>query len=142
MQKKQKKKQLSHGQRVRQAKDLARAQMVQDQLEAKVAEAKSRSKKVQSRRALWEDINSATTDETRKAIKGPGRFDALNDESDDGKDDIQPFHGDTEIKVIDGVQVPAFATGLTMTMSLGPSFTTDTKKLVEKPAEKSVEDIT
>lgn len=113
---------------MRHAKGLARAEMIQDQLAAKVADAKSRSRKVQSRRALWADINAVSKDETRKTIKGPGRFDSLHDNSeDDGTDEVRPFHGDTEIKVINGVQVPAFATGQTFTMSLGPALQDHTK---------------
>lgn len=145
IQKKQKKKQISRGQRVRHARDLTKAERIQDRLAAKVADAKSRSKKVQSRRALWEDINATTQDETRKTIKGPGRFDVLGDSEDEGKDDIQPFDGDTEIKVIDGVQVPAFATGQTFTMSLGPVLQADVKKNntpTAAPAEDAVDEIT
>lgn len=127
IQKKTKKKQLSHAQRMRHEKGLARAEAVQAQLEVKVEEAKSRLKKRQSRRALWDDVNGASKEETRKAIKAPGRFGALDDE-DDMKDNIEPFYGDTEIKVIGGVQVPAFATGEAMNVAMGPGFTTSTKK--------------
>lgn len=115
--KKRKVKQLTRGQRARQAQILERAQVVQDQHVSKVDEAKQRAKKVQARRALWEDINEATEEDVRKTIKAPGRFDALQDDA--LEDDIVPFEGDTEIKVLDGVQVPAFAAGTKMTLGLG-----------------------
>lgn len=119
IQKKKKVKPLKRSQRVRHERGQARAEAVQDRHETKVAEATSRLKKRQSRRALWDEVNDASKEEARKSIKAPGRFDSLI--QDDGtEDDIEPFYGDTEIKVIDGVQVPTFATGQTMTFTMGP----------------------
>lgn len=80
---------------------------------------------------MWEEVNEMSKEEARKAIKGPGRFAALGDNEEEVEDDIQPFHGDTEIKVIDGVQVPTFATGQTLTFTMGPSLTSNTEKTGE-----------
>lgn len=133
--KKRKHKQVTRGQRVRREKGLSRAEAVQDQLGSKIADSKFRLKKRQGRKALWDDINSTSKDEARKAIKGPGRFDMLKDDDETENDPIlEPYHGDTEIKVIDGVQVPAFAVGIPMTISGRPG------PAMQKKAEK--EDIT
>lgn len=126
--KKIKNKRLSRAQRVRHSRGMQRGQEVQDQLQAKVADAKSRLRQRQGRRALWEDINSTSNEEVRKAIKAPGRFDSLDDEDEDLKDNIQPFHGDTEIKVIDGIQVPTFATGESLSLTMGPASIANSKK--------------
>lgn len=120
IQKKAKKKHLTHAQRVRHEKDLAKAEANQDRLDTKLAEAKSRLKKRQGRRALWDEVNTSSNEEVRKAIKAPGRFEVL-DEDEDSKPEIQPFHGDTEIKVIGGVQVPAFATGQALNVAVAPT---------------------
>ncbi|KAK5939306.1 hypothetical protein PMZ80_008610 [Knufia obscura] len=127
IQKKVKKKHLSHGQRVRHEKGLARGEAIQDRLDVKVAEAKSRLKKRQSRRALWEEVNVDSNEEVRKAIKAPGRFEVL-DEDDELKDEVQAFPGDTEIKVIGGVQVPAFATGEALNVAVAPISMSNGKK--------------
>lgn len=134
IQKKKKVKPLKRSQRVRHEKGQARAEAVQDRFHTKIADATSRLRKRQSRRALWDEVNDASKEETRKAIKAPGRFDSLNDD-DEAEDDIEPFHGDTEIKVIDGVQVPTFATGQTLTFAVGPSLAVSTKKPEEAEAE-------
>ncbi|KAK5103935.1 hypothetical protein LTS08_003359 [Lithohypha guttulata] len=126
--KKAKKKQLSHAQRQRQEKVLQKAEAVHDILESKRADASSRLKRRQGRRALWDDINDTSTEEVRKAIKAPGRFDTLDDGEDAVKDGIQPFHGETEIKVIAGVQVPTFATGQSMSLTMGPTLLASSKK--------------
>lgn len=126
VQKKKKVKPLKRSQRVRHEKGQARAEAVQDRFHTKVEDATSRLKKRQFRRGLWDEVNDASKEELRKTIKAPGRFDVLNDdEADDG---IEPFHGDTEIKVIDGVQVPTFATGQTLTFAVGPSLTASKKE--------------
>jgi len=127
IQKKAKKKQLTHTQRVRHEKDLAKGEANQARLDMKVAEAKSRLKKRQGRRALWDEVNTSSNEEVRKAIKAPGRFEVL-DEDEDSKDDIQPFYGDTEIKVIGGVQVPAFATGEALNVAVAPTLISNGKK--------------
>lgn len=127
IQKKTKKKQLSHAQRLRHEKGLQRAEAVQAQLDNKLEDAKSRLKRRQGRRALWDDVNDVSNEEVRKAIKAPGRFDTLDDD-EDLSDNIQPFHGDTEIKVISGVQVPSFATGQSMNLSVGPTLAPSSKK--------------
>lgn len=130
VQKKKKVKPLKRSQRVRHEKGQARAEAVQDRLHTKVADATSRLRKRQSRRALWEEVNDASKEESRKSIKAPGRFDSLKDE-DGTEDDIEPFHGDTEIKVIDGVQVPTFATGQSLTFTMGPSMVASNKECEE-----------
>lgn len=145
--KKNKVKRMSHAQRVRHDKDVRRAAAVQDQMQVKVEDAKTRLKHRQGRRALWEDINTTSNEEVRKAIKAPGRFDTLQDEDDDQRDDIQPFHGDTEIKVIDGIQVPSFATGETLSLATAPSLMTSNKKpgtfgTTITPAAESAAEIT
>lgn len=127
IQKKAKKKQLSHAQRLRHERGLQRGEAVQDQLQSKVEDARAKLKKRQGRRALWEDVNGLSNEEVRKAIKAPGRFDSLDDD-EDVSDDIQPFHGDTEIKVISGVLVPSFATGQSMSLAVGPSLAPSNKK--------------
>lgn len=127
IQKKKKVKPLKRSQRVRHERGLARAEAVQDRTHTKIADATSRLKKRQSRRALWDEVNDASKEEARKAIRAPGRFDSLNEDDGTG-DDIEPFHGDTEIKVIDGVQVPTFATGQTLTFAVGPSLTTTNRE--------------
>lgn len=128
IQKKKKVKSLKRSQRVRHEKGQARAEAVQDRFHTKIADATSRLRKRQSRRALWDEVNDASKEEVRKAIKPPGRFDALNDDDDGTENDIEPFHGDTEIKVIDGVQVPTFATGQTLTFAVGPSLVATKKE--------------
>lgn len=145
IQKKLKKKHMTHAQKVRHQKGIEKGEAVQGRMIAKVTDSKSRSRKRQSRRALWEDINSASNEEVRKAIKPPGHFDTI-DEDEDLKDDIQPFHGDTEIKVIDGVQVPSFATGQSLNVAL-TDFTTSTKKpgtfgVSAKPTDPVVDEVT
>lgn len=127
IQKKTKKKNLTHAQKLRHQKGIEKGTAIEDRLAAKVTDSKTRSRKRQNRRAMWEDINSASNEEVRKAIKAPGRFEAL-EEDEEVKDDIQPFHGDTEIKVIDGVQVPTFATGQSLNLSLTTAFAPSTKK--------------
>ena len=127
IQKKSKRKQPSHAQKVRHEKGLQRGEATQDRLQTKLADAKSRLKRRQNRRALWEEVNTTSNEEVRKAIKIPGRFDSLN-EDEELRDDIEAFEGDTEIKVIGGVQVPAFATGETMNVAVAPAFMTSTKK--------------
>ena len=95
---------------------------------------------------MWEDINHASNEEVRKAIKAPGHLGAL-DEDEDVKDDIVPFHGDTEIKVIDGVRVPAFATGQSLSLAVPTAFAPSSKKpgtfgVSTKPADDTVDEVT
>ena len=127
IQKKVKKKVLTHAQKLRQAKGIERGEATQEQFDAKVREAKQREKKRSGRRAMWEDVNSVTKEEARKAIKAPGRFE-VGEDDEDLMDSIQPFHGDTEIKVIGGVQVPSFATGEALNVAVGPIFAANAKK--------------
>lgn len=72
---------------------------------------------MQTRRAGWEDINDASREEVRKGIKVPGW--AGRDGEAEGEREVEAFEGDTEIKVLDGVRVPAFAAGNKMTMTVG-----------------------
>lgn len=145
--KKTKNKRLSRTQRIRHDRGIQRGQEVQDQMQVKVADAKSRLRQRQGRRALWEDINTNSSEEVRKAIKAPGRFDSLDDEDEDSKDNIEPFHGDTEIKVIQGIQVPAFATGESLSLAMGPSSTMTSKKpgtfgITSSKPEEPVDEVT
>ena len=112
---------------MRHQRGLVKGEAVQDRLNVKVAEAKSRLKKRQGRRALWEEVNVDSHEEVRKAIKAPGRFEVV-DEDEEVKDDIRPFHGDTEIKVLGGVQVPAFATGEALSVAVVPALMSSGKK--------------
>lgn len=127
IQKKNKRKHLTHAQRVRHEKELAKAEANQDRLDVKVADAQARLKKRHGRRALWEDVNVDSNEEVRKAIRAPGRFGVL-DVDQESRDDIQPFHGDTEIKVIGGVQVPAFATGEALNVAVVPTMVSNGKR--------------
>lgn len=107
---------------MRQTRDLERAATVRDQQDMKIQSARGRSKKVHSRRAGWEDINDASREEVRKGIKAPGWTGGMVSEKEAEEEEkraIEAFEGDTEIKVLDGVQVPAFAAGTKMTMTVG-----------------------
>lgn len=82
---------MTRGQRVRQEKGLARAEAVMDQMERKVDDAKTKLKKRNMRKALWEEVNDATADEKRKAMKGPGRGIVL------GEDSHEPVEEDAQM---------------------------------------------
>ncbi len=125
--KKKKAKPMKRGQRARQERGLVKAEMVMDRMEKKVAGAQSREKKRRERRALWEEVNDASKEEQRKmpklnvleSVEGPGDAD-WEDESEGGKDGE-----DTEMKVVDGVKLPANAAAVKMVV-------------VERPASASV----
>lgn len=123
--KKNKTKPMKRGQRVRQEKGLARAEAVMSQMEKKKVGADQKLKKRRDRRALWDEVNDASKEEQRKAPK----FDILQSvEANDGEweDEIDDaVGGDTEMKMVDGVRVPANAAAIKMTV-------------VERPASASV----
>ena len=104
---KRKVKPMKRGQRARQERGLARAEVVMDQLAKKVDSVQSRDKKRRERRAIWEEVNDASKEEKRKTPKLPtGPTDS---EEEEWEDEPQVYEGDTETKVMDGVQVPATA---------------------------------
>ena len=119
IQKKAKKKHLTHAQRMRHERGIQKAEAVSDRTELKVQDAKSRLRRRQNRRAMWEEVNEDSKEETRKTIKAPGRDMEAGDEV---VDEIEAYPGDTEIKVIDGVLVPSFATGQAMNVAVAPAF--------------------
>lgn len=69
--------------------------------------AQSRVKKRRERRAIWEEVNDASKEAKRTAPK----FQVLADEADEqnGEWEDEAGDGDAEMKVIEGVQVPAAA---------------------------------
>ncbi len=104
---KKKVKPMKRGQRARQERGLARAEVVMDRLAKKVDSVQSREKKRRERRAIWEDVNDASKEEKRKTPKllvGPTESDR-----EEWEDEPRAYEGDTEMKVMDGVQVPATA---------------------------------
>jgi hypothetical protein len=126
--KKKKSKPLKRGQRARMEKGLSRAEAVMDQMEKKVEGSQARSKRRRDRRALWEEVNDDAKEEQRKAPK----FDVLQSVEDGGDDewvdenDDQAVAGDdTEMKIVEGVKVPANAAAIQMVV-------------VERPASTSV----
>jgi Alb1 len=101
---------MKRGQRARQERGLARAEVVMDQLARKMEGAQSRDKKRRDRRAIWEEVNDASKEEKRKAPKFQGLANGVNWVDEDGwEDEPQTDGGDTEMKVVDGVEVPATA---------------------------------
>jgi Alb1 len=102
---------------VRHEKGLSRAEAIMDQMEKKVEVAQTRVKTRKDRSAMWEDINDISKEETRKAPK----FQVLahreiDDDEADWSDVPQHFEGDTEMKVVDGVQVPVSAAAVKLTL--------------------------
>ena len=99
---------LKRGQRARQEKGSARAEVVSAQLEKKMAGSQSRLKKRRERKAVWDEVNDDAREEQRKTPK----FQLLsngNTENDENQDEWEDESGDTEMKTVDGVQVPATA---------------------------------
>ncbi|ETN45011.1 uncharacterized protein HMPREF1541_09887 [Cyphellophora europaea CBS 101466] len=105
---KKKQKPMKRGQRARQEKGLARAEIVMDQLEKKKSESQVKMKKVRGRRAIWDEINGEAEEEKRKT---PKLFSARGDdaEAEDQQWEDVDEQGDQEMKLVDGVQVPANA---------------------------------
>jgi hypothetical protein len=106
---KKKQKPMKRSQRARQERGLARAEAVMDQMTKKMDSAQSRSKKRRDRRAIWEEVNDASKEAKRIAPKfqvGTNDEDDLNEEWVDEDGD-----GEAEMKVIDGIKVPAHAAG-------------------------------
>lgn len=85
-----------------------------DQLEKKKIGSQTKLKKRRERKALWDEVNEASNEEKRKAPK----FSVLEDTQGlDGEwEDENEVEGDTEMKVIDGVEVPASAAAQTLTV--------------------------
>ena len=81
--------------------------MVMDQMNKKVESAESRLQKRNARRAIWEEVNDASKEEKRKTPKL--QVLANGTEDDAWEDEPQAYPGDTEMKVVDGVQVPTAA---------------------------------
>ena len=104
---KRKAKPMKRGQRARQERGLARAEVVMDQLAKKVDSVQSREKKRRERRAIWEEVNDASKEERRKTPKLPAH--PTESDEEEWEDEPQVYQGDTEMKVVDGVQVPATA---------------------------------
>lgn len=99
---------MKRGQRARQERGLARAEIVMDQLEQKKVDSQKKMKKVRGRRAIWDEINGEAKEEQRKAPKlfasTEGNADGENEEWEDVDE-----QGDQEMKTVDGVKLPATA---------------------------------
>lgn len=104
---KKKAKPMKRGQRARQERGLARAEVVMDRLAKKVDTVQSREKRRRDRRAIWEEVNDASKEEKRKTPRLP--IGLTESDNEEWEDEPQPYEGDTEMKVVDGVQVPATA---------------------------------
>ena len=104
---KKKVKPMKRGQRARQERGLARAEVVMDQLAKKVDSVQSRERRRKDRRAIWEEVNDASKEEKRKTPKLP--VGPIESDDEEWEDEPQAYEGDTEMKVVDGVQVPATA---------------------------------
>jgi hypothetical protein len=106
---KKKQKSMKRGQRARQERGLARAEAVMDQMTKKMDSAQCRTKKRRDRRALWEDVNDASKEARRTAPK----FQVVTNDADDLNEEWvdEDGDGDAEMKIIDGVKVPANAAG-------------------------------
>ncbi|KIW21567.1 hypothetical protein PV08_02147 [Exophiala spinifera] len=128
---KKKQKPLTKGQRRRQEKGLARAEVVQDQLSKKVDDAGSRLKKRRDRKKLWDDVNSSASNfDKMKAILGENADDA----EDDGWVDEEMEDSMNDVKIVEGVRVPvsAPATKLVVVDGTASAPTTDVEDEVDK----------
>lgn len=107
---KKKQKPMKRGQRARQEKGLARAEIVMDQLEQKKVGTQNKMNKVRGRRAIWDEINGDAKEEQRKApkymafVEGAVSEDAENQEWEDVDE-----HGDEQMKTVDGAELPVIA---------------------------------
>jgi Alb1 len=115
---KKKVKPMKRGQRARQEKGLARAEAVTAQMEKKVEEIQTKAKKRNQRRAIWEEVNEASLEEKRKTPKLQVLENGARGDDDEWEDVPQAFEGDTEMKVVDGVQVPAAAGEIRLTVAV------------------------
>lgn len=120
---KKKQKPMKRGQRVRHEKGLARAEAVQDRLAKKVDEAASRQNKRKSRKAVWEEVNNdASKEEQTKPTPKVKDLDDNNTDHVRGEDgwEDEPMMGADEknldVKVVDGVTVPASAPAMELTV--------------------------
>ena len=98
---------MKRGQRARQEQGLARAEAVMSQMTKKLESAQSRQKKRKDRSAIWEEVNDAAEETKGKTPKF--QLPADEGDDDDWEDEPQAYTGDTEMKVVDGVQIPATA---------------------------------
>ncbi|KAK6384534.1 uncharacterized protein PV06_08683 [Exophiala oligosperma] len=127
---KRKQKPLTKGQRRRHEKGLARAEVVQAQLSKKVDDAGSRSKKRRDRKKLWDDVNSGASNfDKMKAILGEN----ADDENEEWVDEDMEANM-TDVKMVEGVRVPAFApaTKLVIVDRTASAPTTDAEDEVDK----------
>lgn len=108
VQKKKKQKPMKRGQRARQEKGLARAEIVMDRLERKKVSSQDKLKKVRSRRAIWDEINGEAKEERRKAPKFLELVDGNEDQENEEWEDVDE-QGDKEMKIVDGVELPGNA---------------------------------
>lgn len=99
---KRKQKALTRGQKKRQERVLARAEVVQDQLAKKVDVSQVRLKRIRERKSQWDDSNGAA------AIL---KQSVLNEDADemDGEGWEDEEMEESGIKVVDSVKLPAFA---------------------------------
>ena len=102
-----KKKPMKRGQRARQERGLEKAEIVMDRLEKKVAGSESEDEEDRKdRAAVWDEINEASKEEKRKTPK----WSVLNDEQEaNGEWEDEQEDDDAEMKVVDGVELPASA---------------------------------
>ncbi|KAI9873031.1 MAG: hypothetical protein M1823_008022, partial [Watsoniomyces obsoletus] len=84
-------------------------------MEKKVEELQTKAKKRNQRRAIWEEVNEASLEEKRKTPKLQVSENGAAGDVDEWEDVPQAFEGDTEMKVVDGVQVPAAAREIMLT---------------------------
>jgi hypothetical protein len=83
-----------------------------NQLEKKQESFQARQKKVRGRRAIWEEINDGAEEEKRKTP----RFQVLGEDGHDqvvengnNDEEWEDEQGDAEMKVVDGIVLPASA---------------------------------
>lgn len=84
--KKKKQKPLSRQQRLRREKGLERAEIVMDQKETAIEKSKNKGRRVQNRRAAWEELNGSAK-QIAKAKLGGDAEKTDNDKDDEWEDD-------------------------------------------------------
>lgn len=103
---------------------------MQAQLSKKVDDAGSRSKKRRDRKKLWDDVNSGASNfDKMKAILGEN----ADDENEEWVDEDMEANM-TDVKMVEGVRVPAFApaTKLVIVDRTASAPTTDAEDEVDK----------
>lgn len=83
--------------------------MVQDQMSQKLAGVKSRQKKQNSRKALWDDVNEDTKHQQMEMILAKNLGPDEDGWVDDDNDEMPLEHQDAEMKIVDGVALPPSA---------------------------------